>query len=188
MRRTAVFALMTALVLLLSACGEKDDSEKFQQFRDTLPGKTVQATADVFGEDGGNRLEYKLTCTAKEGVSEVEVLAPADIYGVKARISENGSSVEYEGVVLAVGEETARSVSPVSALPAVIESLEKGWVKNTWREELEGVPCLAAAFVRDEDVTVTVWMNYSTMIPVYAEISTENQVYISCVISEWRVE
>lgn len=188
MRRTAFFALMISLALLLTACADRGDGEKFEKYRQTLSGKTLQATAEVYAEAGGKRLAYQLSCVSAAGVAEVLVLAPADLYGVKARIAENGSAVEYEGVVLALGEDTAISVSPVSTLPAVGEALEKGWLKNLWREELDGRPCLAAAFVRDADVTITVWLDYSTMTPVYAEISTADRVQISCVIQDWRVE
>jgi len=187
MRRKIFFALMTALLLLtLSACGGSVDAERFQELRERLSDASGDVTALVCVEHGETRREYKLAFSGDETNCTVEVLEPAGIAGVRVMISEEGKKVAYEDIVLSMGD-TGCAVTPATALPVIFGALKDGWTEQVWREELEEIPCMAVRLVYDGSTSMTVWLRYRELIPVYAEIISGGEVCLSCRILGWNV-
>lgn len=185
MRRTVVAALMTALVLL-AACGRGERAEDFEQLRTAVSGAAeVTAEAEVTGSLGETVSVYTLSLSAGPEGADVTVLAPELIAGVRAHTDADGASLTYEGVALDMGGFPAQGLSPVTALPKLVDAVARGHVDKTWREG----GYTAVRLSPDDETTVTLWLEEDTGTPVRAEFarSEDGFVLVRCEISEFTV-
>lgn len=184
MRRRKIAALMMTLAML-SACGGRTGEAEFESFRASLGGETqITMTADVTAETDTNADAYTLKCVSTPQESAVEVLAPEIIAGVKARMTEGSSTLEYDGLMLGVPELTGDGLSPVSALPRILSALREGYAETVWREDGR----LAVQIKPDDTLAVTVWFS-GEGVPARAEIASQSdgKVLIYCDITEFSI-
>lgn len=184
MRRTKLAALMI-ISLLLSGCGGHGNEKKFEGFRTALSAaQEIGMTAEVTADYGDTAREYTLALTDTAEGSQVEVLAPALLAGVRAHIDKDGSTLEYENLILDTGELTDDGLTPVSALPRLVETIRTGHVDGIWREG----ECLAVKLTPDDTVTLTLWLDAETMTPRRAELSGQDdgRMLVSCIITEFK--
>ena len=115
MHRRLLAALMTLCLLLpASGCGGSGAEMEFEELRGKLGGAAVELGALVTDcSGGGGGTEYRLRCVSGAEGSELEVLAPAEIAGVRARLgAEGGAALEFEGLVPCSARRCARRTSP----------------------------------------------------------------------------
>ena len=74
----------------------------------------------------------------REGETVLTVTAPELVAGITARIAEGETVLEYDGAGLSLGLLDGGGLTPVSAVPAVMEQIEKGYMaKCAWAGESE---------------------------------------------------
>lgn len=75
---------------------------------------------------------------SREGETVLTVTAPELVAGITARIAEGETVLEYDGAGLSLGLLDGGGLTPVSAVPAVMEQIEKGYMaKCAWAGESE---------------------------------------------------
>ena len=112
----------------------------------------------------------------------MEVLSPGLIRGVRARLEEGSSSLEYSGVMLETGELDRYGLTPMSALPALVKALREGHMHSFWTEG----DCTVLRRIAEDTLTADVWMDSESMIPLRAELLSDGQVRVFCTISNWN--
>ena len=97
--RKLVLLLMISLVIL---CGCADSGEEsFMQFMQQVSAANeIGFDALVRAEYSDKTAEFKLGYTQDENGAVVEIKEPELIAGIKARVSEDGTQLEYDGAVL----------------------------------------------------------------------------------------
>lgn len=174
MRRTMVFALMTAL-LLLSGCGAKAEETAVKNFQQELTAAgSVAFTADVRCEYEDRTESYTFDFEKTGGDAAVKVTKPELIAGICAHISEGGSKIRYDGAELDTGE-LPGGLAPVTVLPTLAETLAGGHLDLAWREG----DAAAAQFTPADGLTVTVWFD-KNMNPFHAELQSSGKVTAYC--------
>ena len=168
MHRRLLAALMTLCLLLpASGCGGSGAEMEFEELRGKLGGAAVELGALVTDcSGGGGGTEYRLRCVSGAEGSELEVLAPAEIAGVRARLgAEGGAALEFEGLVLDTGA-GGENPCALTALPLLCSALRSAHVALAWTEGSESVLSL----VPEDEYGITLRLGEDGA-PVYAEFT-----------------
>ena len=173
--------LMISLVLL---CGCADTGEEsFDEFaRSVAESDSVSFSADVRAEYSDKTAEFTLRYAQSADSAEVEISEPETVAGIKARVTGDALSLEYDGAILDIGSFGDTELSPMSALPLLVRSMTDAHIDITWRED----DMIAARLVPSDDMLVTLWLS-NELVPLNAEISYKEQTVIFIEINDWEV-
>ena len=163
MQRRAIAALMISL-LLLSACGHGAGEQTFEAFRDTLTGKFVTTTAQVRVQRGDT------------------VTEPEQAAGVTAHLRDGASTLAFDDIILPVGDLNGAGLTPLTALPYVVEAIRSGYVDLTWTEDGLQVVQL----ITDDHTAVRLYLDGT--VPQCAELSVDDTLCLRCTMENWNLE
>ena len=119
-----------------------------------------------------------MLCDYTPESSTITVLAPADLAGISATMADGTLTLSYEDISLDAGSYSAAAVSPVAALPRLMEAAAGGYVSQQSVEDVEERPCLRLSCDLDgEDGTLyTTWFDQESLLPMRSEISVDGVV------------
>lgn len=134
--RKRLCALMMILCLLLTGCssGENDGNNSADELALSIRTEYLAMTAcsttiDMVADYGQRVYEYTLAVSwQKDGETVLTVLEPEYIAGITARIENKTGYLEYEGVSVETGALTAEGLSPVEAIPAILDNIFSGYI------------------------------------------------------------
>ncbi len=181
MRKLCLSALMISLLLV--GCGSRTGAleKELDAFRAALrPSETLVTEAELMWLEGESVSEYTLRLERNGGESRITVTAPELLAGVTAVLSEDSGRLEYEGLMLAVGE--PEGFSPVSALPALLEAMAYGYAELLWRED----DCLAARLWLDDERAMNLWLREGK--PLCAEVLENGKTVMTCRFDVWQLQ
>ena len=171
---------MMTLLLLLSACGGKGESEA-ADLRDRyhdMAGCTMEAAVTCSQED--RVWQAELRCEyVPDGEITVEVLSPETIAGVRAVLDGATLTLEYEDLCLNAGTLSSQSVSPMACLPRLMSALRDGWLLEENEETWNDVSCrrlmVDQSGTQNGKIVSTVWLRQEDGTPVRGEISVDGE-------------
>ena len=187
MRKALLFAPM--LMLLLTACGgeEKDPAAELQAQYANLAGAVMEA--DVSCHYADEDRAYTLLCDYAPDRSTVTVLSPANLAGISATVENGTLTLSYEDISLDAGGFSAAAISPVAALPKLMQAAASGYVTEKSEETVGERPCLRLAcdLPDDEGTVYTTWFDQETLLPLRSEISAEGTVVFEVAWTRFEV-
>ena len=182
MRCAEKAALTMTLALLLCACGGAGTEERVEARRGELAAaERLSFTAELTANLDTEVFPFTLACTDSAGILTAEVLAPAGIAGIRARMDGAGTAVEFEQLSLPVGDGAGY---PLSALPLLTEALRSGHVIRSWTEHGH----LAAELYVGDSQELTVWYTEEGMDPAFASLSEGGVEKVRCRITDFQTE
>jgi len=178
LRQVLLLALTIALVFSLCACSDAGKADKIgEEFENA---QKIVLTAFVRADYGDKIFDFKITCTETPDETAVEIKAPEEIAGVRAVVTEEGYELSYDGAVMTTGAVTRNGLSPMEALPCLIECWRDGYFIAALRETYGGTETL----VLDSRITDTVyqktWFDEKSLLPVRSEIMQSGKTVIIC--------
>ena len=180
--KRALLPLLLAACLLLAGCGGRADEKRFAAFSEELAGKeALSFLAELRAEYADRTLEFTLAYAKDAEGETVSVLKPTRISGVRAHLAPGSSTLEFEGLILDTGPLDPYGLTPMNALPRLVETLCTGHLDSHWTEE----GTLVCHLVLDDHLSASVWFEPESMIPCYAELQSDDTVHIFCTIREW---
>ena len=181
MKRAILPILMMAL---LCACGSTGgQKEKFESWRQELDSVSVTALVTISQEQ--QTASYELRCDWTPESSRVEVLSPETIAGVTASRTGGDTRLEYDGLILGLGE--LGDISPVSALPELLDAIHGGYAELCYEETMGDEKGMGVQFSPDNGVTVRLWLD-KQMRPVHADFSQDGSADITVSVTDWSME
>lgn len=136
MRKALSCVLM--MILLLSGCragsggSPEEGALALREEYQALAGWSATVDVSVCYSEA----VYDFTVDAqwqKEGETVLTITAPELLSGITARIAKGETVLEYDGAGLSLGVLDGEGLTPVSAVPAVMEQIEKGYMaKCAW--------------------------------------------------------
>ena len=187
MRKALLFAPM--LMLLLTACGgeEKDPAAELQAQYANLTGAVMEAEVSCHYADEDRA--YTLLCDYAPERSTVTVLSPANLAGISATVENGTLTLSYEDISLDAGGYSAAAISPVAALPKLMQAAASGYVTEMSEETVGERPCLRLAcdLPDDEGSVYTTWFDQETLLPLRSEISAEGTVVFEVAWTRFEV-
>lgn len=187
MRKWMCVPMMT-LCLLLAGCaggagaGDEADAAALRAPYANMAGCEMEAA--VTWSEGDQVWETEVRCTyVPDGETTVEVLSPETIAGVRAVITGEELSLEYEDLCLGAGTLSTQQVSPMACLPRLMSALRDGWLLEENREDWNDVPCLRLTVdqsgPQDGKILSTVWLNTADGTPVRGEIAVDGEIILT---------
>ena len=167
---------------MLTACGggaSRSSVEKFSQ--ELREREDLRFTSRIRAEYDDRCAEFTLEYISGSDGCTVTVISPDIIKGVSAHVKAGETALEYEGVMLDTGMLDDFGLSPMSALPLLVDAMKNGYLDSAWEENGE----LAAIFVPSDEISVEVHMDKYTKTPVSAEISSSGRVRVFAEIKDW---
>lgn len=174
--------LIVCIALMLTACGggaSRSSVEKFSQ--ELRERENLRFTSRIRAEYDDRCAEFTLEYISGSDGCTVTVISPDIIKGVSAHVKAGETALEYEGVMLDTGMLDDFGLSPMSALPLLVDAMKNGYLDSAWEENGE----LAAIFVPSDEISVEVHMDKYTKTPVSAEISSSGRVRVFAEIKDW---
>ena len=187
MRKALLFAPM--LMLLLTACGgeEKEPAVMLQEQYAAVQSATMEADITCHYDDEVR--QYTLLCAYTPRSSTVTVLAPEDLAGISATVEEGTLTLSYEDISLDAGSYSAAAISPVAALPKLMEAAATGYVTEQSQEIVEEQTSLRLSCdLGDQAGTVyTTWFDEQSLLPLRSEISVDGFVVFDVAWTRFEV-
>lgn len=187
MRKALLFAPM--LMLLLTACGgeERDPAAELQAQYANLASAVMEA--DITCHYADEDRSYTLLCDYTPAKSTVTVLSPANLAGISATVADGTLTLSYEDISLDAGGYSAAAISPVAALPKLMEAACAGYVTEKSEETVGERPCLRLAcdLPEDEGSVYTTWYDQQTLLPLRSEIAADGMVVFEVAWTRFEV-
>jgi outer membrane lipoprotein-sorting protein len=178
-------ALPILLALLLSSCGgqTRDNAIDIRDFYTNAQELTL--TALVQADFGDRTAEFRLAYQrGTDGAEVVTVTAPEEIAGITVTLTENGSRMMYDGLILETGALPGTGLSPVEAIPFAVKSWREGYITEQGKDTYNGATCqrLTHTVTRDgAAVIVTTWFESETAVPLKTEIFADGFLVLRCI-------
>lgn len=171
-------------VMLLTGCTKSAEAGFAEFMAKAAQSDEISFAADLKAEFPNKTVELKLGYTQKDGEAVIEVLKPELIAGIKARVTENGAALEYDGAMLDLGRlSDDGKISPLNAVSMLVKAIRDGHLDLAWTED----ELLAARIIPADDTAVTLWLN-SELVPVNAELSYKDKTLVYIQISDWMMK
>lgn len=183
MKRIALIVLAISL-LMLSGCSHSEEKAFIEFAESVAKADTVSLKGHVTAEYSVLSANFDLAFTEHDGEAEIEVLKPDIVSGVKARVKDGETSLEYEGMMLDIGNVGDTWLSPMSSLPIMFRAIKDAHLDLAWDED----DMLVVRLVPEDNMTVTIWLDADSRTPKNAEITYNEKTAIFIDISDWTVE
>lgn len=185
LRRAAVAALGGILCLTLVSCGGalagSSNEEKALSIRAEYIGAvSIEMTVALKADYGDRVYEYTLKYTGDTNSGELEVMEPEIIAGLKAEVSNSDVSLKYDGAVLDTGAITEDGMTPIEAIPTMINAWKSGYISECYTEKLDETNTLVIVIDLSEGLSQRTWFDVTTNLPVKSETVSGEFVVIEC--------
>lgn len=185
MGKGLVSVLMIPLLLVGGCAAQKTDlEESFSAFRQAVTvTEHISASVALTADYGDTAEEYTLALSYDGRQTEVEIIAPELLAGVKATAARGETSVSYDGVMLGAGALSEEGITPATALPVILDAMASGYVELLWSE---GGYVTARLYVGESDAC-TLWLEADTLTPAAAELVENGKTIVTCRFSDWEM-
>ena len=176
-------SLMLGFCVLLSACAKSSAAERVNEFVGTLnAAKELSFTALVRSEYDSKTVVFELEFTSDSEGCTVTVLEPELIAGLSARVAAGETALQFDDLILDTGELDSFGLTPMSALPTLIDALKTGFCDSAWEENGE----IAAVLTATDSLSAQIRFDKYTMTPTHAELISEGAVKVFVDIERWN--
>ena len=185
MRQAALLALMISLALLCGCTAAGSGEEDFCQWRESFlsaESRAIYAEVTALSEESETVFLLRLESTAKE--DKVEILAPEELSQVSAHISGEDSTLCYDGAVLSLGGAAAQRISPMMALPMLMDFLREGHFESSWSETLEEAEVLVTELEDAKGRKMQLFQDKENMQPRFASIRSGDETELKIKIQK----
>ena len=192
------FAPMILSLLLLPSCGRMEEQNRAEELALTIRGEylaleNLTAQASITADYGERVYDFALTAAVNGEETVLTLTEPEWAAGLTARIAGEEGTLEYDGLILETGLLDGEDLSPMSALPQLLEAARSGYMAECALEEGEQktllrVRCADPDQPPGEGTETTLWFDADTHALAVGEISVDGLRVIRCTISEFTIE
>lgn len=180
------------MLLLLTGCGGGQENENGAEAQAVaIRGEYMAMTsyslqAQVNADYGQRVYDFTLSVTWDGEETTVAIREPEMLAGVTARITGEEGTLEYEDLSLETGFLDEDGLSPVSALPALMEAARSQYIDQcTLADGMLEVHCADPEEDAGTGREVTLYFDTQTHALTGGEISQDGRRVITCEITEF---
>ena len=194
--RKRLCALMMTLILPLSACGGKGSGNEAEEALSRIRGQYLEMTgcsghAELTADYGQRVYSYGVDFSwQREGETLLTLTAPEIVAGTVAHIAAGETALEYDGVMLETGPLNAAGLSPVDALPALLQYAREGFAAECVLEEGSSrfhVVCRDPEKDPGAGPEARLWFEPETGALLQGELSEAGVTVIQCQFSDFTM-
>ena len=152
------------------------------------------ATAEITADYGQRVYEFTLDISwQKGGETVLIVVEPALIAGITARIKDGSACLEYDGISLETGLLSGDGLSPVDAVPNIMEKIASGYIAECDFEDTE-TGCQLWFLCRDPEQSpgtgteAAFWFDAESHDLLRAELSSDGYTVVQCIFTDFTKE
>lgn len=196
MRKALSCVLM--ITLLLSGCragsGGNTPEEEALALRETYQALAVwSASADLSVCYTETVYDFSLDAQwRRDGETVLTVTAPELVAGITARVAQGETVLEYDGAGLSLGLLDDSGLTPVSAVTACMEQIQRGWMaKCAWAGENDAHLQISFQDPEREDTAGTQFLltfDRAGYALLSAEVSAQGRTVLSAQFSDFTME
>ena len=197
MRKLLSCVLM--MTLLLAGCAAGQEEESPEQLTNLIRGEYLSleswsARVEVTASYGGQAFPFTLDAEwSREGESVFTVVSPELIAGITARIRDGEAALEYDGAGLSIGALDADGLTPIAALPALMDQLGTGCIARcAWDGEGEArrllLECRDPEGEEGQGTEYSLWFYPDTHALDRAEVSVDGALCLTLKFSDFTME
>ena len=183
------------MILLLSACtggAEGNEAEELAlQIRGEYLAMSSCAGQAAITPDCGQRVyQYELAVAVDGEETTLTLSAPDTVAGITARVTGQDGQLEYDGLSVETGPLDPEGLSPVSAVPALLEGARSGYIVSCALEEdgaLLRMDCGDPEGTPGTGSEVSLWFDASTHALSRGEISVDGFRAILCEFTDFAM-
>jgi len=183
------------LLLPLTGCFGGGEGQKALDTALTIRGEYLALTdfstqAQLRADYGQRVYEYTLDVAADETEMVLTIAAPELVAGTTARIRAGETFLEYDGVCVETGPLNEDGLTPISAVPALLEAVRSAYINACCFEDsgLLRCDCGSPDLPPGTGTEYVLWFHPDTHELVRGEISTEGFRCIECTFSPFTQE
>jgi len=180
------------MLLLLTGCGGGQEGKTGAEalavaIRGEYMAMTAYSLQAKVNADYGQRVyDFTLSVTSDGEETTVVIQEPEMLAGVTARMDGDEGTLEYEDLSLETGFLDGESLSPVSALPTLVEAARTQYIDRcTLADGVLEVHCADPEEDAGTGREVTLWFDAQTHALTGGEISQDGRRVITCEITEF---
>lgn len=179
------------MLLLLAGCGGQENENGAEAQAVAIRGEYMAMTsyslqAQVNADYGQRVYDFTLSVTWDGEETTVAIREPEMLAGVTARITGDEGTLEYEDLSLETGFLDDDGLSPVSALPALMEAACSQYIDRcTLTDGILEIHCANPEEKPGTGQEITLWFNAQTHALTGGEISQDGRRVIACEITEF---
>ena len=185
--------------LLLAACGGGVQGSEAEQLALLVRGEYLAMTscsmeASITADYGQRVYQYELTARGEGEEMTLTLTAPETVAGVTARLDGGTGLLEYDGVSVETGPLDGDGLTPMSALPALLEAARSGYIRACSLEDQEDgsrllrMDCGQAEGQPGTGTETSLWFDPGTYALVRGEVAVEGFRVILCECSNFTFE
>ena len=182
------------MILLLAGCGQTEGSEA-EELALTIRGEylaveSCAAQASVTADYGQRVYEYEMSAQVSGEETVLTLSAPETVAGLTARITGEANLLEFDGVSVETGPMDDSGLTPVSAIPALLETARTGYITACALEEegtLLRVDCGDPSGTPGTGTETVLWFDAATHALVKGEVSVDGFRAILCEFSDFTM-
>ena len=178
--------------LLLAGCGPAGVS-KAEELALTIRGEylamdSCAARAAITADYGQRVYEYEMAVSVNGTETVLALSAPETVAGLTARMTGEENLLEFDGVSVETGPLDGSGLTPVSAVPALLEAAKSGYITACALEEdgaVLRVDCGDPAGSPGTGTETVLWFDAATHALTRGEISSDGFRVILCEFSDF---
>ena len=183
------------MILLLSACTGGAEGNEAEELALPIRGE-YRARSSCAGQaaitaDYGQRVyQYELAVAVDGEETTLTLSAPDTVAGITARVTGQDGQLEYDGLSVETGPLDPEGLSPVSAVPALLEGARSGYIVSCALEEdgtLLRMDCGDPEGTPGTGSEVSLWFDTSTHALSRGEISVDGFRAILCEFTDFAM-
>lgn len=196
-RCMGMLVLTMTLCLTLTCCGREGGSQAEQLALDirgeylSMAGCT--ASMEVTADYGQRVYDFGVDLTwQREGESVLTITAPENVAGVTARLTEGETVLEYDGVRVETGPLDDMGLSPIAAVPVLLDYAQTGYIAACGMEtrqerEVLRVDCRDPEAQPGTGRECALWFEPDTHALLRGELSQDGYTVVQCVFSAFQI-
>ncbi len=193
MRKLLLCVPMISL-LLLTGCaggrgGNKAEEEALTLRTTYLEAEGFTGKAELTADYGQRVCQYQVDVEAGQEETSLTITAPDTVAGITARAVKGDTFLDYEDLVLETGPLDPDGLSPMAAVPALLEAVQSGYMTACSFPEdgVLRVDCGDPDREPDMGRTVSMWFDRSSGAMLKGEIAVDGVLAVSCLWSEFTI-
>jgi len=187
-RNIAVVFAIVILVFSAVSCGNDKSNSQAEKAVLALRAKmtkseSVSLKAAVRADYGERLYDFVLTFDGGPDDGSITILKPDLVSGVKAHISDGGSTLVWDDASLELGD-LSGDLSPMSAVGLLITEWQQGYIESRSVYETKDGEFLTIRTTRAGDVAIESVFDAETLQPLSAEIWAEGSRVLTVVFAD----
>ena len=195
MRKGIILSALMIPLFLLSGCLGVGEGQKLLDQALTIRGEYLamegfSAQAELTADYGQRVCSYTLEVDASSNEITLTITQPDVLSGITARCRNGDGFLEYDGLVIETGALNKQGLSPMSAIPEMLEQLKSGYLM-AWSSEADGslrITCGQPDSTPDQGTVFDFWLDGNSHALLRGEVSVDGRRCIQCTFSSFTKE